>query len=385
VDLDYREVADLDSADSLPTDFDAVAISSFSAQIHEAYQLADRYRKLGATVFLGGLHVTACPEEALLHATSVVLGEAEGVWPQVMRDWRSGTLQPVYDARGIAFDLRRAPLPRYDLLEEDRYNRLTVQTQRGCPYDCDFCAASIRLNPRFRVKPVEKVIREIRLIKEIWPHPFIEFADDNTFADKKHGKELLRALSREGIRWFTETDLSIAWDEELLGLMRDGGCAQVLIGFESASLEGIQGVERKSNWKARMFEKYREGIDRIQARGISVNGCFVLGLDGTGLESFDQVRKFVEDSGLHEVQVTIQTPFPGTPLYERLRREGRIRFDAEWELCTLFDVNFVPDRMSIEELERGFRNLVRDLYSEESTARRRSRFKNCLRQRVAGG
>ena len=135
----------------------------------------------------------------------------------------------VYDARPRGpFDFREAPLPRFDLLDPDRYPRFTVQSQRGCPYACEFCAASMRLSPTFRTKPVHKVLHEIRTLKQLYRRPFIEFADDNTFADKRHGKALMRGLAREGVRWFTETDVSVADDEELLKLMRDAGYGKII-------------------------------------------------------------------------------------------------------------------------------------------------------------
>jgi radical SAM superfamily enzyme YgiQ (UPF0313 family) len=384
VELDYIEVPDLDAVADVPGDFDAVAISSFSAQIGEAYRLADRYRARGTQVVLGGLHVTARPAEALQHADGIVVGEGEPSWPALVADLLRGKLQPVYDSRGQNFDLANAPMPRFDLLDVERYNRLTVQTQRGCPFRCEFCAASIRIAPTFKVKPVTKVMAEIRRIKEIWPHPFIEFADDNTFVNKRHGKELMRALAREHVRWFTETDVSVAQDDELLQLMHDAGCAQVLIGLESPSPAGLAGLEQKTNWKARQRDQYQRAIDRIQSHGITVNGCFILGLDGTGPESFDEVWKFVRDSGLYEVQITVQTAFPGTPLYERLRQEGRLLRENAWELCTLFDVNLKPSGMSVAELESGFLALAGKIYSDDFIKERQDRFFARRRQQMRG-
>jgi radical SAM superfamily enzyme YgiQ (UPF0313 family) len=378
VDLGYIEVPDVLPSPWLPGEFDAVAISSFSAQIKEAYELADRYRAAGTKVILGGLHVTAVPHEAAMHADAIVLGEGEPLWRRVIDDLLQGTLAPVYDARPMKFDLANAPMPRYELLDVDKYNRLTIQTQRGCPFDCEFCAASIRIAPGFKVKPVEMVIRELRHIKSLWPHPFIEFADDNTFANKAHGRELLTALAKEHVRWFTEADVSIAADAGLLSLMRDSGCAQVLIGFEAPHRSLLEHVE-KTNWKARQFDRYREAIDTIQSYGITVNGCFILGLDGAGPESFDDVLRFVRDSGLYEVQITVQTAFPGTPLYTRLRNEKRILREEAWELCTLFDVNFQPSHMSVAQLEEGLRDLARQLYDERSTSERQANFRNRLR------
>ncbi|UCH84110.1 MAG: B12-binding domain-containing radical SAM protein, partial [Candidatus Latescibacterota bacterium] len=317
-DVEYLEVPDVDAVDGLPGEYDVVAISSYTAQIKDAYRLADRYRQEGTRVILGGLHVTSVPREASEHADAIVMGEGEPSWPAVLNDVRHGDLKPVYDSGGHDFDLSKSPVPRYDLLDQKRYNRLTVQTQRGCPHRCEFCGASLQLCRTYKVKPVENVIAEVRRIKEIWPRPFIEFADDNTFVNKAHSKKLVRALSRENIRWFTETDISVADDEELLALMRDSGCAQVLIGLESPTRRALEGLETRSDWKIRRLDKYHRAIAKIQAHGISVNGCFILGLDGSGPESFDQVFEFVRDSGLFEVQITIQTPFPGTLLYDRL-------------------------------------------------------------------
>src|ERR1039457_4116456 len=285
-----------------------------------------------------------------------------------------GQLREVYDARDGNFDLSQSPMPRFELLDPERYNRLTVQTQRGCPFRCEFGAASIRISPTYKIKPVERVMAEIREIKSLWKRPFIEFADDNTFVNKTHGKQLMRALEREDVRWFTETDLSVADDLELLGMMKDAGCAQVLIGLESPTFASLDGLEQRANWKARQVDRYLEAIQRIQDRGITVNGCFVLGLDRAGLESFEDIWRFVRESGLYEVQITVQTAFPGTPLYDRLKSEGRLLREEAWELCTLFDVNFRPAKMDVGELEAGLRNLVSRIYSEEFTNQRRAQF-----------
>ena len=191
----YIEVADIQDLQSLPGSFDLVAISSFSAQIKEAYKLANLYRATGVKVALGGLHVTACPQEALQHADTIVIGEGEPVWLELLSDLERNRLKPVYNARGRSFNLAEAPMPRFDLLDIQRYNRFTVQTQRGCPYACEFCAASIRLDSKYKKKPVHKVVAELNAIKELWPKPFIEFADDNTFVDKAWGKKLCQELA----------------------------------------------------------------------------------------------------------------------------------------------------------------------------------------------
>jgi radical SAM superfamily enzyme YgiQ (UPF0313 family) len=372
-DISYHEVPDIHALADLPP-CDVAAISSYTAQIRDGYELADRFRAAGVRVILGGIHVTAMPDEALEHADAIVVGEGEIGWPEVLRDLEAGHLRRVYAPDGREFDLADSPMPRFDLLDIDRYNRLTVQTQRGCPWRCEFCASSIRLTAHYKVKPVERVIAEIREIRKIWPHPFIEFADDNSFVNRQHSKELLRALVPERVHWFSECDISIADDPELLDLMRQSGCRELLIGLESPSRSGIDGVEQRRNWKATRFDHYRADIERIQAHGIAVNGCFVLGLDGDGPEVFDEIETFVRESGQFDVQITVMTPFPGTPLYERLLQEGRLLQERAWERCSLFDVNFEPRNMTAAELQAGLLGLARRLYTEEERTARRERF-----------
>ena len=378
--VEYREIADLKKEPALPEDYDLVALTSLSAQIGEAYKVADFYRSKNIPVVMGGLHVTSLPEEAGGHCTSVVIGEGEPLWPEVLRDFEAGALKPFYKRSPQGnFDLRDAPMPRFDLLDPEKYNRITVQTSRGCPHKCEFCASSILLTPKYKLKPVEKVIAEIRAIKRIWPRPFIEFADDNSFVNPGHYKQLLRELAKENLRWFTEADLNVAKDDELLGLMRDSGCQQILIGLESPRAASLNGVELNANWKLRQQDLYKAAIAKIQSYGITVNGCFILGLDGDTPEVFDQVLCFVKESGLYEVQVTFLTAFPGTPLYRRLKQEDRIIRDRAWELCTLFDINIRPKNMSVSELQNGFLGLVKQLYSAEETGARRHKFKSRLK------
>ena len=374
----YHEIADLKKLPDLPVDFDLVAISTFTAQFYEACEVADFYRAKNIPVVMGGITVSSLREQAKEHCTSAVIGEGELLWPEVLADFERDSLKPFY-VTNREFNLADAPMPRFDLLAPQKYNRLTVQTSRGCPHKCEFCASSILLTPRYKVKPVEKVVAEIREIKKIWRRPFIEFADDNSFVHRGHYKQLLRELAMEDLRWFTETDVRVAEDDELLGLMRDAGCQQVLIGLESPRGASLDGIELKNNWKVRQQHHYQTAIAKIQSYGITVNGCFILGLDGDTPEVFDDVLEFVRDSGLYEVQVTFQTAFPGTPLYVRLKREGRIIRDNAWELCTLFDINFLPKNMSATELQSGFLKLVKQLYSAEETHRRRAKFKHTLK------
>ncbi|NIM00180.1 MAG: radical SAM protein [Acidobacteria bacterium] len=378
----YLEARDLGSS-GVPEGFDVAAISTLSAQVPEAYGLADRCRSAGMKVVLGGLHVTALPEEALHHADAVVVGEGETVWPRLLESLEAGHAEGIIGDRSGSFSLADAPLPAFHLLDTTRYNRLTVQTSRGCPHHCEFCASSILTAPRFKTKPISKVLAEVDAILEIWDRPFVELADDNSFVNRPYWKELLPSLARREVRWFTETDLSVAEDDRLLHLARRAGCVEVLIGFESPTREPLHGLELRRDWKLQRWGDYRDAIRRIQSHGIRVNACFILGLDGQAGDCFDEVREFVDEATPFDVQITVQTAFPGTPLRARLKQEGRLLGDGDWERCTLFDIGFKPKRMTVDQLREGFKKLATDLYGEERTRRRREGFRRHARKVLA--
>jgi len=300
-DLHYVEVPDARDVDPLPEGLDLAAISTYSAQIDEAYELADRFRSAGVPVVIGGPHVSALPDEAAAHCDAVAVGEGEPVWARILQDAEAGKLAPCYRSDPDDYDMADAPAPAFDLLDISKYNRLTVQTSRGCPHHCEFCASSVVLTEKYKQKPVAKVLDEIEAILRIWPKPFIEFADDNSFVNHSYWKELLANFKDKHLKWFAETDI------------------------------------------------------------------------------FDEVFAFVRDCELYEVQITVMTPFPGTPLYQRLEREDRLLEPVNWKKCTLFDINFRPASMSVEELHDRFRKLAVELYSDEFTKWRRSRFKETMR------
>ena len=351
-------------------ELDLVGISSFTARIDAAYAVADRFRARGVPVVLGGLHVSILPQEALAHADAVVVGGAEGAWPQVVADAARGQLGRAYEgARAGVFEPGLYATPRFDLLAGRAYNRVTVQSSRGCPRACEFCAASLRITSRFNQKPVARVIAEIRAARGYVAEPFFELADDNTFLDRRWTEEFLRAVTPEGIRYFTETDASVADDPTLCDRLAASGCRQLLIGFESPWPGDLTGLDPR-DWKRRRAPRLRRVIDTLQSRGVSVNGCFILGLDTHTPDVFPAVLDFVRSSGLAEVQYTVLTPFPGTPLHARLAREGRLLRDQYWDRCTLFDVTFRPRRMSVEELEAGLRWLFRETYTRAATEAR---------------
>lgn len=377
----HQNVSDKSTAVCFSDTFDLVAISSYSAQIDEAYELALRYRSSGTPVVIGGPHVTALPHEAQKYCTSVIRGEGESIWLDVLEDAEKNQLKLIYDGRNVDFDLADAPMPAFELLDISKYNRITVQTSRGCPHNCEFCAGSNLICSHYKQKPVHKVLAEIDRVCEIWPHPFIEFADDNSFINKAYWKSLLPELRKRKIKWFTETDLSVAEDPELLKLMRASGCAQVLIGLESPTIDPLDQIELNTNWKRNRFNEYKSSIRTIQSHGITVNGCFIVGLDGQTTDVFEEIYNFVRDAELYEVQITILTPFPGTALYDRLKKDHRLIDPTNWKLCTLFDLNFRPVSMTEQELREGFRGLAVKLYSDEFTQWRRNTFKTQLKRK----
>jgi radical SAM superfamily enzyme YgiQ (UPF0313 family) len=241
-----------------------------------------------------------------------------------------------------------------------------------------FCAAS-RTISSYKLKPAAQIRRELEAILTLWPRPFIELADDNTFVQKTWGREVANIFEEYPIKWFTETDISVADDDRLLEDLARSHCAQILVGFESAAPESLKNVDVR-NWKYRRFETYTKKIRHIQSHGISVNGCFILGFDTDGPEVFDQTLEFARASGLAEVQITLLTPFPGTLLHSRLQQERRLLREVYWDECTLFDVTFRPKRMSPRELEQGFHRLMQDLYSSEAVRGRKKQFRQCVRQ-----
>lgn len=354
-------------------DCDLVAISSFSAQIGEAYAIADRLRAAGVRVALGGLHVSAMPEEAIAHADDVVIGEGEAVWPEVIEAARLRAPPRIFRAGGEV-DMSALPTPRYDLLAGRPYNRITLQTTRGCPWRCDFCASTVMLGKRPRRRSIAKLERDLETILRLRPDAFLELADDNTFVDKAWSRELVALLSRFGAPWFTETDLSVADDPRLLDLLAESRCRQLLIGIESPRARSLAGIELHADFKARRAKHAKAAIRAIQSRGITVNGCFVLGLDGDGPEVFDEVLDFANDVGLYDVQVTFMTAFPGTPLRTRVEAQGRLIDPARHELCTLFDVQVRPKDMSVEQLREGMYRLTEQLYSAGAIRARRRKW-----------
>lgn len=362
---------------------DIIAFSSLTARINETYSLADRLREQGFKIVIGGLHVSALPNEAMKFADCIIQGEGEIIWETLLYDYENNKLKPFYSSLSnsdFTFHFNSSKVPKYELLDISKYNRLTIQTTRGCPLHCNFCAAS-RTISSYKKKPIAQIEKELLKILEVWDRPFIELADDNSFVDKVWSKELLKLFGKYKMKWFTETDISVAYDDELLELLAKSNCAQVLIGFETSTANGLKGIDR-TDWKFKQFDNYLKAIDKIQSYGISVNGCFILGFDTDTKDTFKEIEQFIKESNLSEVQITLLTPFPGTDLYEQLKQENRLLTENYWDKCTLFDVNFIPKNFSVEELENSFQELMSSVYAVDVVKERKRKFRQILKNKI---
>jgi radical SAM superfamily enzyme YgiQ (UPF0313 family) len=350
-----------------------VAVSALTASVEEAYRFSADLRRAGIPVVLGGLHATACADEVLQHCDAVVVGEGEAVWHALLADAEAGSLQRIYSA-AMPFDLAESPVPRFDLLGNRPRPRFTLQTQRGCPLACEFCAASRLLGP-YREKPTTNVRREIEAIARHVSHPVLELADDNTLVERRDYESLLDVFASSGARYFTEVDWRIGERPEVLARLAASGCVQVLVGVESL-------VFRPPGMgpKQAPLERIMDALCAIQEAGVVALGCFVVGCDGETRQSIDRLAEFLLACPLADVQITLQTPFPGTALHRRLERQGRLLPERGWSYHTLFDVTYQPDAMTVDELEIAFRELLRRVYSMEASARRATIRKNIWRQ-----
>jgi radical SAM superfamily enzyme YgiQ (UPF0313 family) len=367
-----------------PVDFDEdadlVALTGMTAQADRMYQIADQFRARGVPVVAGGLHANLAPFEVSRHVDSVCVGEAEALWPQVIHDFTHDGLKPMYRQTARA-DLGVVPRPAYELAQQRYYPSIWVETSRGCPHTCRFCAATIRYRDKLGYKSVDQVIREVEYVQERWDNPYVLFSDDNFVVDRNRTKELLSRLVPLGIKWSGQSDVSFYKDPEILDLMHESGCMTMLIGFESVSTETLDGIDER-NWKFRNLDKYVEAARTIQDHGVGVYGAFTLGLDTDTKDSFEATAQFVKENYLAGIQVSCCTPFPGTPLRDDMEREGRILPDKSWSYYTVFDAVYQPKHMSPEELEEGALSVYRAFYNREFSLRKTRHFKSIYRSLV---
>ncbi len=328
---------------------DAVAINVETYTARRAYAIAARFRQRGVPVILGGYHPTLVPDEALLHAESIVEGEAEAVWSQLVEDLRVGRLRKRYraEARTAVASIR----PRRSLFAGKRYLPVTlVEAGRGCRFACEFCSVAQFYRHTLVARPVDDVLAEI----ESAGSRTVFFVDDNIVADPDRAGQLFAALTPAGIRWIGQGSITMADDPRLLALMRKSGCSGVLVGFESLSAATLAAMGKSWN---RALRDYEDAICRIRDAGIAIYATFVFGYDTDDADAFERTVEFAIRQKFHTAAFNHLVPFPGTPLYRRLQEEGRLRFDAWWLNADFRfgDVAFHPRNMSADELaERCF-------------------------------
>jgi radical SAM superfamily enzyme YgiQ (UPF0313 family) len=325
-------------------DFDLVAISLITGMAFAGYELADHFRARGATVVLGGIHVSLLPEEARPHADSIVVGFAEQTWPQLLRDWCAGHLRPEYRHNGPA-DVANLPLPRRDLQKPLGYVMpRTINATRGCRQACDFCVApAVPLG--WSTRPVGDVVAEVRSLRG----GTFAFHDLNLTDDADYAKELFAALRPLKKKWGGLVSTKVARDPELLDLMADSGCSYLLIGFESVSPAALRGMHKGFNAPGH----YHDVVAALHARHIVVQGCFIFGLDDDTPDVFRQTVAAIDELRIDIPRFALYTPFPGTAAYRRLKTDHRILHE-HWRYYDTQHVVIRPAHMSPEELDRGF-------------------------------
>jgi len=354
-------------------DYDLVAITAMTQQATRAYEIARRFSENKTKVVLGGIHASVLPEEAKLHVDSVVIGEAENLWPILLDDFRHNRLSSVYTSQREV-DLKESPIPKYELLEDKPYRIVWVQATRGCPHDCSFCCASRVYGFKYRHKSIDQVIEEIKKIRSIKKHAVIGFADDNLLCDKNYCRHLLEKVADLRIRWIGQSDISIAYDNSLLELIKKSGCVALFIGFESIIEDNLRGLD-SSNWKLKHFKDYVASISKIQSNGIGIIGTFIVGFDNDDNSVFDRLANFIIDNRLAGAQIAALTPFPHTKIRAALLKEGRV-IDTPWDNYTLYDANIKPKKMSSQELEEGILHTFKKVYSSGVAIEKSKYFRN---------
>jgi radical SAM superfamily enzyme YgiQ (UPF0313 family) len=314
---------------------DLVGITAFTSQAGRAYVVAAHFRRLGVPVVMGGIHATMCLDEVSQRVDTVVTGEAEGIWPQVLEDARQGRLQRRYDG-GLARIEEMRPA-RHDLLQP-RYAFGAIQTTRGCPLNCSFCSVTSFNGATYRQRPIEDVIREF----QITPEKRILVVDDNLVGTRAEhiarAKALFRAMAEADLHkeWIGQVTINFADDEELLELAAKSGCKGVFIGFETPSPEGLRELGKKINLvKGRDF---RASVERIHRYGMLVVGSFIIGLDADRPGIGGRIAAAATHYGVDNINALFLTPLPGTQLWDKMAGEQRLavdEFPQDWQYYTL--------------------------------------------------
>jgi radical SAM superfamily enzyme YgiQ (UPF0313 family) len=341
---DVEIVDDLNEDVNFDANVDLVGISIFTAQAIRGYEIADRFRKRGIRVVLGGMHASSLPEEAAEHADAVVIGEAEGIWPQVLEDWKRNRLRRFYRAEATQ-DLAHYRPPRRELLKTDvAFGATPVQTTRGCPYRCNFCTVHMFYGGKYRYRPVDDVINEIKSIES----KRIIFIDDHILGNPTYARELFTRMIPLKKQWGGQCTLLVARDRELIRLAARSGCFSMFIGVESVIQETLAAANKSFN----KTKDYVRLLRTFHEHGISVVAGTIFGFDTDDPSVFEKTVAFYEMAGVALPNYGILCPFPGTGQYRQLEREGRI-LTKNWSLYTGAHVVFQPKRMTPSELLDG--------------------------------
>lgn len=368
---------------------DLVGITGMSSQIPRAYDIADEFRQNGKTVVMGGIHVTALPDEAKPHADAIVLGEVEDIWGQVIDDAKVHRLQPVYQA-GTRPTLEKPVIPEYGYFNLNRYRithgssmpRLAIQTTRGCPYNCDFCSVSRFWGRGFRTKPIENTINEISHYRNQGALNFL-LSDDNIIGNPDYARRLFEAITPLKINWSGQCSTTILKDPTLVDQMAESGCQRMFIGFESISQRNLKKVGKGFN----KVTHYRDVIRLFRNAGIWIQASIIFGFDEDTTESLQETIDFLVENRVSVVHIHILTPIIGSPLRDRLQEQGRI-ISSDWSEYNGTRVTFVPKNFSPEELEEFYWAKFQQIYSLKSILKRVifskpspiSQYLNCIKQ-----
>jgi len=361
--LDER-VEELDVSDAA----DLVGITFMSRLATRAYRIAGKYREKKVPIVMGGIHSSMRPREALNHCDSVVIGEAEDLWPRLLNDFQNDRLKRIYHNHHLP-SLADLSLPRRDLLENKKYVSInTIEATRGCPHDCGFCYSPNFHLRNFRYKPVEKMVEEIKSLKR----KELIFIDDNIIGNPHYAKALFTAMIPLKKLWFSQCSINIAEDDELLDLAVKSGCRVLLIGFETLSNKNLAVSSKK--WSR--AESYKRVIKKLHDKGVAILGSFITGFDEDDKNVFENILHFSIDNKLEFIQVNPLAFYPGSDLYEqeiqRGSNPGRLIEPIWWQkpFPYVYKVHFRPNMMSPEELENGCVWLMKQFYSMGSIIKR---------------
>ena len=343
-------------------EYDLVGISCFTMFAPAVYEIADKFRNLGVPVVLGGYHPSALPEEAKQHANSVVIGEAEYNFPRLIEDLEKGKLKPFYKTDKPVKSEDIPPLRR-DLVSFPALSD-GIRITRGCPNRCEFCSITYFFKHCYRKRPIERVIEELKSL----PRKFVYKHDANLTADLGYSKALFKAMIKEKInkKWFANGNIyNLGKDEEFLKIARKSGCFGWTVGFESLSQKSLNSVNKKEN----RVDKYTEWINTIRKNGMAVSGLFMFGFDHDAPEIFDITLDALNSWEIDAGEFNILTPLPGTPLYTKMDKEGRI-LTKDWSKYTQAQVVFKPKQMTPEELYEGTKKVIKKFHTYDKMLRR---------------